>query len=207
MKRLFLLLILILAIASCVPVVTFNQPQPEGVDSLTVIPRKLFGQYLAKNGGGLLNIDRNFMILHYDYDVKQPKDSIDWTNLTPEEKSKYRVVGDSVIEHITDVDTLFRFSEDNVLKKFKGYYFLNSIYGKHSWMVHKLKLEKGLLTIGSISTKEELKTLDKINESPIDTTTYQIKFTRKQFHEYIDNEGFSKVDTFIRIRPGKNTIK
>jgi len=104
------------------------------------------------------------------------------------------------VEHLTDTDTLFCFSEDNVLKKYKGYYFLNSRQNKHSWYVQKLKLQKGLLTIGTISTKEELETLEKINESPIDTTTYQISFTRKQFHDYLDNDGFSKTDTFIRVK-------
>jgi len=200
MKRILFIPILFLSLFCCGPVVTFDRPQPEGTDSLTIIPKKLVGKYFSKDGSTCLTIDRKNMILHYDYDVKQLKDSIDWENLTAGEKSKYRVEGDSVVEHLTDTDTLFCFSEDNVLKKYKGYYFLSSRQNKNSWYVQKLKLQKGLLTIGTISTKEELTTLQKINESPIDTTTYQIKFTRKQFHDYLDNDGFSKADTFIRVK-------
>jgi len=201
MKRILLIPALFLVLIGCGgPVVTFNQPQPKGIDSLTVIPRKLIGHYICKDGITSLTIDRERIILKYNYDVKQLRDSLDWGNMTTEERKKYRLEGDSVVEHIVDIDTIFSFSEDNVMKKYKGYYFLNSRYDKNSWYVQKLKLQKGLLTIGSISTKEELETLEKINESPIDTTTYQIDFTRKQFHDYIDNDGFSKTDTFIKMK-------
>jgi len=203
MKQILFISVLLLALTSCENVITFNKPQPEGVDSLTVIPKKLIGHYIGKDGATSLEINRFCIIQHFDYDVKQLKDSLDWENLTRAEKSKYRSVGDSAIEHVVDIDTLFSFSEDHVMKKFKGYYFLNSREGKRSWFVQKLKLNKGLLTIGTIATKEELQTLEKVNESPIDTTTYQLKFTRKQFHEYIDNDGFSKVDTFIRVKNPK----
>jgi len=182
-----------------VPVVTFDRTQPEGVDSLTVIPKKLVGKYISKNGVTNLIIESKRMIMHYDYEIKLPRDSTNWDNLTAEEKSCFRLENDSVIEHVVDVDTIFEISEDMVLKKFKGYYFLNTRKKGNSWYVQKLQLNKGMLTIGSISTKDELKTLDKVNESPVDTTTYQVSFNRKQFHEYIDNEGFTKVDTFLRV--------
>jgi len=199
MKRILLLSVLFLAILSCVPVVTFDRTQPEGVDSLTVIPKKLVGKYISKNGVTNLIIESKRMIMHYDYEIKLPRDSTNWDNLTAEEKSCFRLENDSVIEHVVDVDTIFEISEDMVLKKFKGYYFLNTRKKGNSWYVQKLQLNKGMLTIGSISTKDELKTLDKVNESPVDTTTYQVSFNRKQFHEYIDNEGFTKVDTFLRV--------
>ncbi len=200
MKRILFFPTLLLLLIGCGPVVTFEQPQPEGIDSLNVIPRKLIGQYISKDGSGKLTIDRKSMIIIYDYEVKQPKDSVDWDEMTAEDKKHYKVEGNSVIEHIINTDTIFYFSKDYVLKKFKGYYFINSRVDNESWFVQKLKLQKGLLTIGTISGKEELETLEKINESPIDTTTYNIKFTRKQFKSYLASNGFSDVDTFRRIK-------
>ncbi len=200
MKRILILPAFLLLLIGCGPVVTFNQPQPEGVDSLRVIPKKLIGRYISKDGSGKLIIDRKSMIIRYDYEVKVPKDSVDWEDLSAEDRKHYKVEGNSVIEHITNTDTLFYFSEDNVLKKFKGYYFLNSRIDKESWFVQKLKLQKGVLTLGTISSEEELKTLETINESPIDTITYNIKFTRKQFKSYLENNGFSDVDSFIRVK-------
>lgn len=199
MKRILLLSVLLLAIFSCVPVVTFDRTQPEGVDSLTVIPKKLVGKYIAKNGATILTIDGKCMIMHYDYEIKLPRDSTNWDNLSAAEKKGFRLENDSIIEHVLDIDTIFKLSDDMVMKKFKGAYFLNTRKKGNSWYVQKMQLIKGMLTIGSISTKNELKTLDKVNESPVDTTTYQVSFNRKQFHEYIDNDGFSKVDTFLRV--------
>jgi hypothetical protein len=208
MKQLLFIFALIFFLTGCGDhVVTFNLSQPEDADSLTVMPRKLQGHYIGKDGVTSLDISPNSMIMHSNYEIKLQKDSADWDSLSTLEKSKYRLIGDSVVERITDVDTIFFFSQDNVLKKFKGYYFLNTRLEKDSWYVQKLRLQRGVLIIGSISTEEELKTLEKINESPIDTITYKIKFTRKQFHEYIDNDGFSKVDTFLCVSHGKNKKK
>ena len=200
MKRILFLSFFLLALYSCEPVVTFDRTQPEGIDSLTVIPKKLEGKYLSTNGATNLIIESKRMILHYDYEIKLPRDSTNWDNLTAEEKEGFRLENDSVIEHVMDIDTIFEFSEDMVLKKYKGYYFMNTRKKGNSWYVQKMQLSKGMLTIGSISTKQELKMLGKVNESPVDTTTYQVSFSRKQFHEYIDNKGFSKVDTFTRFK-------
>ncbi|MDD4922534.1 MAG: hypothetical protein PHS30_08685 [Bacteroidales bacterium] len=196
---LFIPVFFLVMLVGCTPPVTFNQPQPEGVDNLSAIPKKMVGYYVGKDGITSLTIDRNRIILYYDYEVKQQKDSLNWEKMKTEDKRKFRLEGDSVIEHVTDADTIFCFSEDYVLKKYKGYFFLNSRFGKNSWLVQKIKIQKGLLTIGRISTKEELNMLEKINESPIDTATLQVNFTRKQFHDYIESDGFSKVDTFIRV--------
>lgn len=184
----------------CGKVITFNQPQPTGVDSLTVIPRKLIGNYISKDGASILTINHNSMVIKYDYDVKFLNDSSNFNDLSREDSLDLRFVGDSVIEHVSEKDTIFYLSKYFVLKKYKGYYILNSRRDKESWYVQKIELKKGLFTIGSISTKEEFNTLERINEAPIDTTSYRISFNKKQFHNYIDNDGFSKVDTFLRTK-------
>jgi hypothetical protein len=199
MKRLHLLPLFLLLLIGCTPVVTFDRPQPTGVDSLTKIPKKLIGKYISNDGSALLTVDAASMIIRYDYEVKTPKDSVDWDEMSPEEKAACHIEKGWVIEHIMDTDTLFHFSEGNVLKKFKGYYILNSMIRENAWFVQKMKLQKGMLTIGEISTEEEFDALEKAQESPIDTTTYNINFTRKQFQSYMKS-GFSKVDTFKRVK-------
>ena len=199
MRKLMLLPVLLLLLTGCNPIVTFNSPQPTGVDSLSKIPKKLVGKYVSNDGSALLIINDSCMIIRYDYEIKQPKDSINWDEMPPEEKKASRIENGWVIEHILDTDTLFHFSDENVLKKFKGYYFLNSLIKENAWFVQKMKLQKGMLTIGEIATEEELDALERIKESPIDTTTYNICFTRKQFQNYMKT-GFSKVDTFKRVK-------
>lgn len=200
MKRILFVLVLMFIMIGCEKVVTFNQPQPEGVDSLTVMPRKLIGSYISKDGASVLTINSNSMVIKYDYDVKFLNDSSNLNDLTSEDSLDLRFVGDSVIEHVSEKDTIFYLSKDFLLKKYKGYYFLNNRRDKDSWYVQKIELKKGLFVLGSISTKDEFKTLERISEAPIDTTTYRIRFSKKQFHNYMDNDGFSKVDTFLRMK-------
>jgi hypothetical protein len=58
---------------------------------------------------------------------------------------------------------------DNVVRKFKGYYFLNKRYNNESWGVKKIQLSKGQLVISTISTKQDIENLMTITESPKDT--------------------------------------
>jgi Holliday junction resolvase len=86
-----------------------------------------------------------------------------------------------------------------VLRKFKGYYFINTRCEKESWKVEKIQLSKGELSISSISTKLELDNLKEITETPQDTIPpYNFKATKKQFKEFVKNNGFRDTKTFIR---------
>lgn len=199
MKASILVTVFLLLLMGCGPVVTFDRPQPADVDSLTKIPGRLIGKYISNDGSAILTINGKSMVIHYDYEIRQHKDSIDMTDMSPEEKAACRIEGNWVIEHIRDTDTLFHFSNENVLKKFKGYYFLNSLVHENAWFVQKMQLHKGLLTIGEISAEQDIDALEQIKESPIDTSTYNVRFTRKQFQNYMKT-GFSKVDTFKRMK-------
>jgi hypothetical protein len=90
---------------------------------------------------------------------------------------------------------------DNVVRKFKGYYFLNIRYDKTSWEVKKIQLSKGQLVISSISTKLDIDNLKEITETPTDTVPpYKFSATKKQFKELIRNDGFSDSEKFVRQR-------
>jgi hypothetical protein len=75
---------------------------------------------------------------------------------------------------------------DNVVRKFKGYYFLNKRYDKECWEVKKIELSKGQLVVSSISTKQDIENLKTITESMQDTVApYKFATTKKQFKEFI----------------------
>ena len=200
MKKLLYFSCLFFLLFACTPSVTFNQPQPEDVDSLTLFPKKLIGNYVNENGSSRLKIDHNCMTIFYDYDVKFSKESIGWDTIALAEQKKFVQDGDSVLENVNYCDTLFYISEGNILKKYKGYYILNTIKDENSWEVKNMKLQKGVLTIGSISLKDELLNLEKIKESPIDTTTYNLQFTKKQFGNYLKGESFKNKEIYFRIK-------
>jgi hypothetical protein len=94
---------------------------------------------------------------------------------------------------------LFQLDYDNVVRRFKGYYFINKRYDKTSWVVNKIQLTKGELTLSSISTKLDIENLKEITEAPTDTVPpFKFSATKKQFKQFIRSEGFSANEKFIR---------
>jgi hypothetical protein len=90
---------------------------------------------------------------------------------------------------------------DNVVRKFKGNYFLNTRYNKTSWSVEKMNLSKGQLTISSISTKDDIENLKEMTETAQDTViNSNFTATKKEFKKFVKNDGFSDSEAFVRIK-------
>jgi hypothetical protein len=193
---------------SCVPVATFDKPQPDDVKPLDAFPVRLHGSYMAEDFASVLTIYKQMIIRHYDYDIVEHRDSLGSSrrlsgdsliNLHDGSAEKVELRGDSVIQHVSWTDTLFNLADGNVLKKFKGYYFLNLQYRENAWIVNKLSLQNGTLTIGEISGSDQIKTLREITEGTTDTATTHFSPTRKQFKTFVRKEGFSDEETFRRM--------
>jgi hypothetical protein len=202
------MVIVALMLDSCEPAATFDKPQPDNVKSLTTFPERLQGKYLAADQASILTITDKLITRHYDFDLKEHKDSLGSSykisgdtliNMKDGTKEKILLKGDTIIQHISGVDTLFNVSADNVLKKFKGYYFLNSHYDDKSWEVKKLALQKGSLTIGGISDKDDVQKLKEITETTADTTSTRFALTRRQFKKFVRQDGFAEQETYTRM--------
>jgi len=210
MKKLnyFLFFFVLTSLISCEPSVTFNEPQPADTKNLSIFPKRIQGKYLSLLDSSKMLISDNLVQRIYDLDYKIHINQLDSSlylsndtliNLKTNERTIIIRNGDSLINHIHGIDTLFQLTQDNVLKKYKGYYFLNIRYGKDSWEVSKVNLSKGQLIISKISTKLDLDNLKKITEMPQDTISpYKFKATKKQFKEFIKNHGFSDSEIFVR---------
>lgn len=194
---------------SCEPAATFEKPQPADIKSLTAFPKRIQGKYLAADQASILTITDKLMTRYYDFDFKEHKDSLNSSyklvgdtliNLTDSTKVKVILRGDTIIQHYNATDTLFSISTDNILKKFKGYYFLNHLYNDNAWEVNKLSLEKGVLTIASISDKGDIQKLKEISETSTDTTSTNFSLTRRQFKNFIRRDGFGEQETFTRLK-------
>ena len=216
MKRIKYITIFIIftSLVACAPAVTFNEPQPTDIDNLAEFPNRLHGQYLSSADSSALIIDVKTVQRIYDFDYKIHSSQIDSNsrlsgdtiiNLTTNTREGVKREGDSLVTHIHYIDTLFLMDYDNVVRKFKGYYFLNNRYDKESWEVKKIELSKGQLVVSSISTKQDIENLMTITESTQDTVApYKFATTKKQFKEFIKNDGFSDSETFVRQK--KNAL-
>ena len=202
-------IIVALSLAACGPTITFNQPQPEGVNPLTSFPERLQGKYEDTSQFSVITIADKLMTRFYDYNLKISKDSLDSSlqllgdtlvDLTDGRKEKITLKGDTIIYRETWIDTLFRISDNNVLKKFKGYYFLNSRYKDTAWEVKKLGLKKGTLTIGEIAGEDDIQKLKEIIENNEDTTSANFDPTKKEFRKFVRKDAFSREEAFTRLR-------
>lgn len=208
-KLIFLILFLTM-LYSCAPPVTFEEPQPANTSTVANFPKRLQGQYLSLEDSSILLIDDQLIQRVYDYDYTIHASQLDTATMIVgdtlydqkgSKKYLFKNVGDSLVTHIHNIDTLFKIDEYNVVKKFKGYYFLNTRHDNESWEVKKMQLIKGQLIISNINTERELENLKEVAETSQDTVTpYKFKASKKQFKEFLNNNGFSESETFIRLR-------
>ncbi len=206
--KLILVLPVLAAWCSCEPPVTFNDPQPVHTANLENFPKRFRGVYLNPSDHSTLLIEEKRVCRSYEGDIKvhpnqlgedvrQEGDML--INTQTNERMAVRREGDSLVYHLAYVDTLFEISENNIVRKFKGYYFLNTKYHGEGWEVKKMELASGQLKIGSIRNKEEIAGLLEIAESVRDTIPpYQITATKKQFKEFVKKNGFSENEVFVR---------
>ncbi len=206
----FSAIIILIVLYSCggEPAVTFNEPQPTDTENILKFPDRMQGQYLSLADSSTLVIGDKLIQRIYDYDQKIHRSQLDSNsrlsgdtiiNLTTNEREVIKLEGDSLLTHIQFIDTLFQMNYDNVVREFKGYYFMNKRFGGESWEVKKIELSRGQLVISSISTKEDMQNLKTITETTQDTVApHNYSPTKKQFKEFIKNNGFTDSEKFIR---------
>jgi len=216
MKRLKLIstFIILASLFACEPPVTFDEPQPTDTDNLSKFPNRLQGQYISLADNSTLSISDKLIQRIYDYDYKIHVNQLDSNSrlvgdtvvdLETNERTLIKRDGDSLVNHIHYIDTLFQMNYDNVVREFKGYYFLNKRYDKGSWVVKKIHLSKGQLVISIISTKLDIDNLKEITETSLDTVPlYKFSATKRQFKKFIKKDGFSDTETFVRQK--KNAL-
>lgn len=210
MKRFFICSVFLVAILlfACQPPVTFDTPQPADVKSISSFPARLQGKYLNSADSSLLQITSSSIIRIYDYDLKTHVSQIDSTkqligdtlfDLVTNKGAIVHFEGDSIVQHVNETDTLFRIDAMNVLKKYKGYYFANILVHPSKWQVKELDFSRGSLTIASINKKEDIQQLKTLTGSVNDTVPYVFSPTKKQFRQFIRNDGFRNQEMFVKI--------
>ena len=195
--------LVLLIFAACEPAVTFTEPQPSSIKSMSSIPRKMQGTYISTADSSTLIITPQVIRRVFDLNVDSDKIHLDSTS--------------KVANHLESDSTVFRFSQskkgthlevhysdtlfsivNDVLKKHKGYYFLNTKESSGTWVVNKANAQRNTLTISSISQEEDLSSLTKNKEEEIQTQ-HTFTTSKKQFNQFIKDGGFAENEVFIRI--------
>ncbi len=190
------------------PAVVFGEPQPAEVENLPEFPARLQGNYRGLAEGNLLEIrnkciistssfEEKILLSELDSNLRLQADSL--YDLRSGEKYQVRMKGDTIIRNFSFPDTVFKLNYDNVLRKFKGHYFLNTRLEGENWDVKKLSPEKGRLLIGTIRSGEDIDALQSITETAADTAfPRKFNLSRKQFREFLGKDGFRQQSIYIR---------
>ncbi len=208
-KIVFSQFLTVFILIACQPPVTFDKPQPIDVTELQRFPDRLFGEFRSEEDNSILYVTEKTLVRIYDFYNKTHVSLLDSTvqligdslfDLETNEGTLVQIEGDSVVKHIYETDTLFVINQKNVLKKFKGYYFLNMNINPDIWHVQKLELQKGKLILSSINNREDIDQLKTITETMQDTVPYIFSPNKKQFKEFVRNEGFRTQEAFFKIK-------
>lgn len=208
-KTVFLTMLSALFLFACQPPVTFDKPQPDDVPALSHFPVRLQAEYKSEQDNSNLIVTKDALIRIYDFDLKTHVSLLDSSmqligdslfDLNTNGGIPVLIEGDSIVQHIYETDTLFAINEENVLKKFKGYYFVNILSKDNTWHVQKLEMTKGKLVLSSINNREDLDQLKAITETTQDTVPYIFSPTKRQFKDFVRNEGFRNKETFFKTR-------
>ncbi len=209
-NKLFLNVFLLIILNSCKePIVTFEEAQPKNIKAINAFPEKIIGNYYNTENKTEITISKysilkkmiiedTLKISEIDTNEVIKNDSL--FNTKTKEKYKIKRVNDTLFSNYIYSDTIFTINKQNVLKKFKGYFFLNKLIDKTGfWEVEKLHLTKGVLTINGIETENELELLQSITETKMDTIKpFRIKPTKKQFKEFIKKNGFTNGEIYVK---------
>ncbi|OCB69004.1 hypothetical protein [Flavobacterium crassostreae] len=189
--------------------VSFGETQPQNVKEIKAFPNKIIGIYYNSENNAEIQISEYFIFkkikiedtlktseLH-NYEVIENNNLI---NLKTKEKYKIRKINDTLFSGYVYSDTIFEISKKNVLKKFKGYFFLNKLVEETGfWEVEKLYLSNGILRLNGIETENELELLQNITETKKDTLKpFRINPTKKQFKEFIKKNGFTNGEIYLK---------
>ncbi len=175
-------IIAIIAFYACQPAVTFSEAQPPGSDNLAEFPEKLRGSWFCPEDSSFILIGNNTFVRKFPL-----------SEITVSEK------GDSVLKTVVFIDTMFQMRDNEVLRKFRQRYFMNTFRGGMGWEVVQIRTDKKRLQISTIESKEDIETIKTISEHYDSLPPHKFRTTRKQFRKIFKDDGIGEKQWYIRL--------
>jgi hypothetical protein len=201
---------MIFLLFSCEAEIGFKTPQPEGIIEQHVIPRKYHGRYLSLEDSSILIITRGNIVSYYSTIFRGPLselDSADYELFTKDTifideygraSIKAQIRGDSVFYRYENRETVFSFARNDVLKKYKGYYFINHEVDSAHWDVAKIGFVKDGLVLGTLKSQDDLQKLRELTNQKSDSVS-SFRLTKRQMKKFIRDKGFHNEERFLRL--------
>lgn len=191
----------------------FKTPQPIHDSELSKFPNRYRGLYVSSDS--IYTRIKDNIILSESYtkfivhktamdSLKREFDYSHGNYILKLDRSIYvpKIIGDSIELSTKQVDTIFSFSNVQKAKLVHGQIVLNtkdSIF----WNAKILTLNKNTLSLKYLYSKEDLQRMDsitKLKSTMIDSSTYILKPSRREFIKFIELKNFGYVREYKKIR-------
>ncbi|MGD9978816.1 MAG: hypothetical protein AB7S54_12890 [Bacteroidales bacterium] len=219
---------------ACGPQVKFVQPQPAGVKNIFRIPYAYYGSYLNTSDSSFVEIDSMGItgqwvsqkmfardsLFELEKDLGMPIKRDTQIYISPKSDScpdnssfsiDVRFRTDSVKVFVTAQNRIFEISDTQLVRKYRGYCFLNTRSSEGLWLVRVLKLEGNSLTFDNLLNDDQLKKLKHITyvEGPMDSvkntpSEYYLNPTRRELRKILRNR--DSKSGYVRLTPEEQTF-
>lgn len=218
MKKHFLFFVVLIVLVSCKKTrlennVYFEEPQPINNKELTKIPSKFIGTFLH-NDSVYLNIDEHLVTYLNNYKIRIHKSELDslkeklvYIDGKFIEKKTHKVLentsfGDSIEFNIKEIDTVFKFSDNQKAKRSNGKLILSTRDSVH-WQIKILTLDKNIITVQELSADTDVKAIDSITKTKaqvIAGANYIARPSRREFSRILKLKKLGSSKSFKKIK-------
>ena len=171
---------ILILLLGCGPYIWFKVPQPAGGENLTEFPDNLLGKYESVVDTNVIRVEKYKVIREFRENLLMTKiefreevgDTISEDTsfmFTDNWKIDIRSYGDSVKVFSSKDEELFKISEIQLLREYKGYYFLNYKDTNDYWKVKILRLVGDTLEFDFILKEEDIKSIKGITKVEVFT--------------------------------------
>ncbi len=206
------MIILALLLNTCFPPIRFDVAQPEGQRNLKRMPREIRGVYQVVHDTAytpnfqyefeqltisekeiIFILEVSSKVLAADVDIES---DLGWDGVDTVEYCKngsvikWNVINDSIemIGHAHD--TIFSFRKKDILREYKGYYFMNRTDSSDTWVVQFIKQTDKGLNYGQTDDLFDFVLFNHISSSTYSKATNTFHPSKEQLIEFIDKNGF-----------------
>ncbi len=196
------------------PDVRFPEPQPEHKRNLVDFPNKYIGTYMSLEDSSALIIDKYNIFQKWKAIIKCSNTEMnDLMDTVFTEDTEYFVDNwfvkvdieqDSPFLYANSVDTLFRISEEGVLRSYKGHLFLNDKIEEGCWKVRLMKLKNGQLDFYELIEPSQIDSLSEVMEMDINVDSikgegkyFNLEIERKHIKELLKKETIKS--SFVKL--------
>lgn len=204
---------------SCLPELKFENPQPVEQKNERKFKNKYQGTYLCLSDNSILTIKKDKIIQEWHVMTKLTRAQIDSIKEIELKEGLLYIEGNEVPFSIVFTgDTalltynfskiIFQLSDDQVLRYFKGMYFLNYKESDDFWTVKTVTLDKeGVLVFNRIYGGEEeinkikkITSVEEITDNEGKVLNYKVKPTEKELKEIMKSDLFKEGKRFQKIK-------